>query len=178
MEELKKIALKYLVMTKKQWTLMPEAINLPEKPVMVIYGFQFLGSFDKLKKTLNIPLDEISIPKPYHFACKCSIHFHEPIIDNIEQGILSNCVHHSQFSTEAEIDWQGLGLLSSDLHKEYEFLKTLAGFSTSDMSKFCINHIYPSTIKEALGCDSPSIIENVTEHRKDLVSHQDAHCPC
>lgn len=161
-----------------QWHIVPYENHDPNAAIMTIYGFQFPGSFEQLKQILQIPLEAISIPKPYHKPCTCNQPFTKPNIDNIEHGILANFAHHPQFTTEAEIDFAGLGLVGSDLQKEYDFLKTLSGFNAQDMNKFTINHIYAATIKEALEQDSPSILAMVTSHRKDLVSHHDAHCPC
>ena len=160
-----------------KWIERPEIISYKEKPIMVIYGFQYLGSFNQLKTTLNIPLEEISIPKQYHRKCTCNNIFKEPIIENIEQAILSCFASHPQFTTDAQIDWKGLGIEDSDLHREYEFLKTLNCLNTTDMGKFCINHIYAATIKEAIECDSPSIHINITEQQKDLKTNNDADCP-
>ncbi|MBI2352820.1 hypothetical protein HYV11_01080 [Candidatus Dependentiae bacterium] len=162
-----------------QWIKNQDIAKNPSMPIMVIYGFQFQGSFTQLKNILHIPQEEVSIPKSYHRPCLCKAPLSQPIIDHIEEAILSNFAHHSQFTTDAEIHWQALGLQDSNLKKEYEYLKTLSGYSADDMSKFCINHIYAATVQDALEQDSPSIINNVSEHRKQIIVHTDhAHCPC
>ena len=43
-----------------------------------------------------------------------------------------------------------LVLTNSDLKKEFDYLNTLPGYNINDMSKFFINHIYASTIEQAL----------------------------
>lgn len=136
-----------------------------EQPSMIIYGFQFPGSFNTLKKLLNLPAHEMSIPKHAQTSCQCPItNQFNPKIFNIEEAILANFAQHPQFTNDSQIDFEGLKLLNSELHKEYEWLKTLSGFSMSDMSKFCIDHIYPSTIQDALNNDSPSITTSKTTH--------------
>ena len=115
----------------------------------------------------------------YYKPCKCSNITEEiTTINNIEESITAFFAQHPQFTNHAQIDWQGLGLVDSDLHKEYEYLNTLPGYSVNDMSKFCIDHIYPATIKEALESDSPSIVANKYDQPDPATHCIAAPCPC
>ncbi len=121
--------------------------------VMIIAGYQFSHSFNKLKKALNLTKNATLILDQYQKPCGCNKKLKKlknisP--KNIESVILAGFVQHPQFITNAEIDWKGLGLENSDLKKEYDHLKTIPGCSIDDMSQFCIRHIYPSTIADVL----------------------------
>jgi hypothetical protein len=120
-------------------------------PLMVVEGYQFSGSFLQLKQLLNMPEHTTLISKEFRRACTCTKSCKlNNNTSNIEEIMLTNSTHHSQFITGAEIDWKGLGLENSDLKKEYDHLKTIPGCSIDDMSQFCIRHIYPSTIADVL----------------------------
>lgn len=122
---------------------------------MIIEGYQFPGSFNQLQELLGIPVQLTEfIPKEFQKPCRCTKPIAKLTINNIEQAVLANFAQHRQFITDAPIDFEGLELADSDLKKEYDYLQTLDGFSINDMSKFCIRHIYASTIEQALQADS------------------------
>jgi len=121
--------------------------------VAIIEGYQFEGSLSKLKNILNLSHDQMGIKQQLLKACECQrpqsagLFFND---QNIEEAVLANAAQHPQFTNDAQIDWAGLGLLDSDLKKEFDYLNTLSGYSIHDMSKFCINHIYASTAAQVL----------------------------
>jgi hypothetical protein len=133
------------------------AMNSHDKNVaMIILSYRYKGSFNKLKEILHTSnLKDTIIPTEYLFYCKCSNNAN--VIKNIEleknhlaDGINAVFAQHPQFINKIEIDWVGLGLENSELKKEYDRLRTLSGYGINDMSKFCIVHIYASTVGQEL----------------------------
>lgn len=127
---------------------------LPEdhtQALTIIEAYQFLGTLHQLQDLLGISHD---IPrfskKMINKTCHCKNPTQHLNIDSIDESIMAFFAQHPQFTNGAEIDWQGLGLENSELKKEYDYLKTLKGFSREDMSKFQIIHMYPSTIADVL----------------------------
>ncbi|HSW75779.1 MAG TPA: hypothetical protein VLG50_01945 [Candidatus Saccharimonadales bacterium] len=127
--------------------------------VTVIEVYQFPGSLEQLQSILSVPSTKPDIPKEFYKSCECDQPTQQPKIESIEQAIMAFFAQHPQFTNGASIDWDGLGLTNSDLKKEYDDLCTLPGYSRNDMSKFWINHMYPSTIGHILEATS---IQNLT----------------
>ncbi len=126
------------------------SMNILSEVVMNIQGYQFEGSFEQLKEILNVPQNMIVIPSEYFKRCECKKSLFIPKLENIEEAIFANFAQHPQFTNDVKIDWDGLGLVDSDLKKEFDYLNTLPGYSINDMSKFCISHIYASTVEQVL----------------------------
>lgn len=82
--------------------------------------------------------------------CFCNQKLDKSPLYDFSEAILANFAQHEQFTNEAEIPWTDLGLENSQLKKEYDRLRALSGYSLDDMSKFCIRHIYPSTVGQEL----------------------------
>lgn len=142
----------------------PENNTFKEKPlpadyqqgITIIEAYQFPGSLEQLQDILSIPHEESGIPKKFYKPCHCAHPTNQEKFDSIEEAIMAFFAQHPQFTNNAQIDFEGLGLSNSNLKKEYDYLLTLKGFSRKDMSKFHINHMYPSTITELL------------EHQKEI----------
>ncbi len=116
----------------------------------VIEGYQFNGSFEKLSENIKFSSENSLIQVNDFSLCTCQKSLNVPVVENIEEAILSNAAHHKQFTNGAEIPWADLGLENSELKKEYDYLRTLSGYGINDMSKFCIVHIYASTVGQEL----------------------------
>ncbi|MBP9764781.1 hypothetical protein KBD08_00410 [Candidatus Babeliales bacterium] len=128
-----------------------EKIGIEESDdvVAVHEGYQFPGSLERLKELNNITIELGSQLFKQLKYCLCHSDLNRAqFLGNIEEVILANGAHHPQFANGAEIDWAGLE--HSDLKKEYDYLKTLPGYGIDDMSKFCIRHIYASTMAQVL----------------------------
>ncbi|MBI2344859.1 hypothetical protein HYV10_02175 [Candidatus Dependentiae bacterium] len=121
-----------------------------EEVAVIIEGYCFNGSFQQLADYLGISLRILVSSLDNLKLCNCSKSFNLIVEDDIETIILSNAAHHKQFTNGAEIPWVELGLEDSELKKEYDYLRTLSGYSVDDMSKFCIRHIYVSTVGQEL----------------------------
>lgn len=120
---------------------------------MIILSYRYKGSFENLKKVLNISdIKDTIIPEKYLFYCKCTQFLEDLDLNSnfLKDGINAVFAQHSQFINDIEIDWLHLGLENSELKKEYEYLKTLPGYSINDMSNFLIVHIYASTVEQEL----------------------------
>jgi hypothetical protein len=150
---------------KNRWTVVEPSMVAADELVISIYGFQFNGSFLELKRILNIEPHEISIPLSFQVQCQCSEKtvfergLKEPSF-NVETAILSCFAVHSQFTNEDEIDFKGLNLESSQLLKEYQNYKSIEGCGAVNMKAFSINHIYASSLTEALSEPSPSVLSS------------------
>lgn len=121
-----------------------------DQAIMAVEGYQFEGSFEQLKNILGVPGEATLIPEDYYKNCNCSQENVLRKIEDFEHAIIACLTQHPQYTTNSEIDFEGLGLLDSDVKKEYDYLKSLKGYSREDMSKFFAYHIYPSTVKEVL----------------------------
>jgi len=118
--------------------------------ITVIESYQFPGSLLELQNILGIPHNEPGIPKEYYQPCKCPNPTPKKSIKSIDEAIMAFFAQHPQFTNHNPIDFEGLGLLNSDLKQEYDYLLTLPGFSRQNMSIFHINHMYPSTIADVI----------------------------
>jgi|GEM_PF-935001 len=168
---IQKIELTYFNFVDHDWKNLP----IPQDPgqaVMVIQTYQFQGSLAQLQNIVG----ELSAHDPLlGFAqqhlriCHCSqptVHktvgsmkealmayfaqHHKLLTDGaiLETEIMAFFAQHSQFTNGAPIDFEGLGLMNSDLKREYDYLLTLPGFSIHDMSHLWIRHMYAATVQE------------------------------
>lgn len=170
---IQKIDLTYFKFIKGDWTDL-SVPNDMDQAVMVIQTYQFPGSLVKLQNILgevsaHDPL--VGFPPEYLHVCSCvqpTIHktvesmkeglmaffaqHHRLLTDGavLETEIMAFFAQHSQFTNGAPIDFQGLGLMDSDLKREYDYLLTLDGFSIHDMSRFWIRHMYAATVQEVM----------------------------
>lgn len=152
--------------------------HLLDQAAMILQGYQFPGSFNQLKKTLNINNEETLIPEKFHKKCICNYPQNKQKINNLEETIVAGLAQHPQFINDADINFENLGLINSNIHQEYKYLKSLPGVSRNDMSKFFAYHCYPSTIKDALEQESLSITSFTGQLNPDTISHQYLDCPC
>lgn len=125
-------------------------IENSNEAAFVIEGYYFNGSFEKLSTKIDFSIGNALIQINDFKLCSCSQQIKIPVIENIEEAVLANFAQHAQFTNGAEIPWAELGLENSDLKKEYDYLRTLPGYGIHDMSKFCIVHIYASTVEQEL----------------------------
>lgn len=153
----------------------PINLNL-QQPVTIIIAYQYPGSLINLKNILDVPNHEPGIPKKYVKPCYCSNPSKIEELDSIETAIMAFFAQHPQFTNNAQIDFETLGLVESDLQKEYSYLISLPGFSVDNMTKFHILHMHPSTIRDALELENSSII---IQSHGDIHNHKtDITCPC
>lgn len=134
-----------------QITQLPQDLK---QVVTVIEVYQYPGPLQALQQKLQIPETATDIPHKFRKACACKNPTQEQPIQAIEEALMAFFAQHPQFTNGAEIKWKELGLEHSDLKKEYDYLLTLPGFSRKDMSIFHINHMFASTIADALKEDS------------------------
>lgn len=122
----------------------------PNTVVTVIETYQYSGNLSQLQNALYVSTIESDIPQEYYEKCDCLYSFSNTKKIPLHLSLLAFFAQHPQFTNGAAIDFEGLGLMNSDLKKEYDYLLTLPGFSREDMSVFHINHMYASTIQEVL----------------------------
>lgn len=128
----------------------PISDELQDQAVMVIEGYQFSGSFAQLKNILGISQDETLIPIEFYKNCNCANPSKINPINNTQTAFLASLTQHPQFTTSANIDFEGLGLLDTNIHQEYTHLIAQQGYCRNNMQKYYVRHIHPSTIKDAL----------------------------
>lgn len=121
----------------------------PKQAVSVLEAYQFPGSLEQLQNLVGA-INEEYIPQKYLKSCTCDNPTPEQNIESLDQALLAFFAQHPQFTNGADINWQGLGLADSNLKKEYEYLLTVPGFSSQNMSKILFHHMYPSTVEQAL----------------------------
>jgi hypothetical protein len=117
---------------------------------MILDGYQFPGSFDQLKKNLNIPEEESFIPKSFYKKCTCKHPTAQHPIQDMEKAMLASLAQHPQFTNGASIKFKELELEGSEIEKEYHHLKSQPGYCRKNMSKFFAYHVYASTIADVL----------------------------
>jgi len=148
---------------------------------MIFEGYQFPGSLTQLKQILNVPMDEAYVPKQYHKPCLCDIPSEPQKIGNTEEAIMAFFAQHPQFTNDAEIKFDSLEPMVLNLYQEYEYFKSLPGFSEKDMSYLYLDHIYPSTINDVLEQDdisSSNIAMPIIQPQAYVTDHAHAHCSC
>lgn len=147
----------------------------PNQPISVLEAYQYPGSLAQLQGLVGA-INEEYIPEKYLRSCTCANPTLTKNLESFDLAAFANFAQHPQFTSGASIDWQGLGLADSDLKKEYDYLLTLNGFSIQDMSNFFINHLYPSTVEQALKpIEIPHRIpENMVKHPHHLPTY--LHC--
>jgi hypothetical protein len=118
--------------------------------VFVMENYLFAGSYNEFEKIYNFSLDQSIFDILDLKLCSCSKFLIISDIENFDEAVLANFAQDRQFTNDAEIPWAELGLENSGLKKEYDYLKTLPGYSLNDMSKFLITHIYASTLEQEL----------------------------
>lgn len=121
-----------------------------DQVVTIVEVYQYPGSLADLQQKLNIEPKATDIPHEFRKSCTCKKPSKENPVKSFDEAIMAFFAQHPQFTNGAEINWQGLGLENSDLKKEYDYLRTLPGFSRENMSVFHINHMYASTIADVL----------------------------
>ena len=170
---IQKIELLYFKFIDHDWKNLPIPNDLSQA-VMAIQTYQFPGSLTNLQNILgeDVPHDPLLGFAAKHLRpCSClqpTVHKtiksikealmaffaqqHRLLTDGsvIETEIMAFFAQHSQFTNGAPIDFEGLGLMDSDLKKEYDYLLTLPGFSIHDMSHLWIRHMYAATLKEVV----------------------------
>lgn len=149
-----------------------------DQAIMVLEGYQFPGSLSQLKQILSVPTEEAYIPLSYQKLCFCKKPSNPKTSKDPESAILAFFAQHPQFTNNTEINFNDPNLFNSELHQEYNYLKSLPGFSENDMSYLYLDHCYPSTIKDFLEKDSLSITTFVDQLKPNTVSHQHLGCPC
>ncbi|MFA5998764.1 MAG: hypothetical protein WC747_01965 [Candidatus Babeliales bacterium] len=133
-----------------------KGLPIPDKlsqAVMVIQAYQFLGSLAKLQTILGevSPHDPLIGFAPEHLhVCSCLQPTVHTTIKSTKEALMAFFAQHPQFTNGAPIDFEGLGLMDSDLKREYDYLLTLPGFSIHDMSHLCIRHMYAATLQEVV----------------------------
>lgn len=152
--------------------------ELTEQAIMIIEGYQFPGSLPQLKQILNVPEEEAYIPPAYQKSCLCKTPSESQTLQDAEAAILAFFAQHPQFTNNAEIQFDNQDLLNSDLHQEYNYFKSLPGFCERDMSFLYLDHIYPSTIKNAFDQDQDFIANLIAQPSLNIISHQHINCPC
>lgn len=115
--------------------------------ITVMEGYQFPGSMGQLKNILHVPHNETYIPKNFYRLCICSNKPKYKTYSSISEAIMAFFAQHTQFINHASIDFEGLGISSSELQKSYEQLLTIPGLSLDNMSTLLLHHIYADTIK-------------------------------
>lgn len=145
------ISIKLLQGINEQFIHVPISEELQDDAIMVIEGYQFSGSFSQLKNTLGVSQEETLIPAEFYKNCSCTNPSKINPINDIQTAFLASLTQHPQFTTTANIDFEGLGLLNTNIHQEYTHLIAQQGFCRKDMQKYYVHHIHPSTIKDILG---------------------------
>ena len=118
------------------------------KIAMIVEGYQFQGSLSELKKILHVPEYEAFIPEDFYKHCFCNKN--KLVQLNMKKSIMAVFAQHAQFTNNEDIDFYNLGLMKSQLKKEYDYLKTLSGFSINNMENLHIDHIYPNVISDEM----------------------------
>ncbi|MFA5998762.1 MAG: hypothetical protein WC747_01955 [Candidatus Babeliales bacterium] len=121
-----------------------------QQEITVIDVYQFPGSLEKLQNIFGALNSQSGFPKEFYKSCNCTQPTQQQPIKSIELAIMAFFAQHPQFTNGASIDWEGLDLVNSDLKNNFDALRSLSGYSCHDMSKFQINHMYPSTIGHVL----------------------------
>lgn len=121
-----------------------------DEPSMILDGYQFPGSFEQLKKNLNVPTEESLIPQKFYKKCTCNNPTAQYPIQDMEKAMLASLAQHPQFTNGASIKFKELELEGSEIEKEYLQLKSQPGYCRNNMSKFFAYHVYASTIADVL----------------------------
>ena len=141
--------LKFFKYQKNKFVEYPIKKDVKEN-VLVFEGYQYQGSYSDIQCTFNIPKYTTRLSNSVCFLCTCKSREDDFTIKSIEESLLAIFAQHPQFTQDVDINFKDFGLDGSLLQKEYEFFKTLKGFSMDDMSNFFLTHVYASTIDENL----------------------------